>query len=83
MPAILARTHDRARCERLVLHGGDDYELLFTVPPGCVREMEGAVAAAGCTVTCIGEITATTDVVCRRDGRIENAPGSGYDHFAG
>jgi thiamine-monophosphate kinase len=81
--ATLSRFHDRARCERLVLHGGDDYELLFTVPPGRVRAMEGAVEAAGCTVTCIGEITATMDVACLRDGRIEDTPGSGYDHFAG
>lgn len=64
-----------------VLHGGDDYELLFTVPPARV-----AAVAALPGVTRIGEIRAGEGVSLREAGR-ESAAASvagpaGYDHFA-
>jgi thiamine-monophosphate kinase len=64
-----------------VLHGGDDYELLFTVPPARV-----AAVAALPGVTRIGEMRAGEGVSLRESGR-ETAAASvagpaGYDHFA-
>jgi thiamine-monophosphate kinase len=64
-----------------VLHGGDDYELLFTVPPARV-----AAVAALPGVTRIGEMRAGEGVSLREAGR-ETAAASvagpaGYDHFA-
>lgn len=64
-----------------VLHGGDDYELLFTVPPARV-----AAVAALPGVTRIGEMRAGDGVTLREAGR-ETAAASaagpaGYDHFA-
>ena len=64
-----------------VLHGGDDYELLFTVPPARV-----AAVAALPGVTRIGEMRAGDGVTLRESGR-ETAAASvagpaGYDHFA-
>lgn len=64
-----------------VLHGGDDYELLFTVPPARV-----AAVAALPGVTRIGEMRAGDGVTLRESGR-ETAEASvagpaGYDHFA-
>ena len=74
----LATVHDRERCERYVLEGGDDYELLFTLPPGADA---GALAGAGVAVTCIGRIEGTAGVHCVRGGRDVPYAARGYDHF--
>ena len=78
--ATLARRFDRAACERYILHGGDDYELLFTLPPDAappaVRDLDSL-----CAVTCIGEIAAGSGVACRRGAAVAQVPSGGYDHF--
>jgi thiamine-monophosphate kinase len=68
-------------CERFVLSGGDDYELLFTVPPG-VALGSGPAGRDGVPLHCIGAIEAGDAVRCVRDGRRVEAPVQGYDHFA-
>jgi thiamine-monophosphate kinase len=73
--------HDREQSERYVLHGGDDYELLFTLPGDDDRAADIATQA-GCAVHRIGEIVAADGVHCRRDGVGEPIGGLGYDHFA-
>lgn len=45
----------------LCLTGGDDYEILCTVPPGGADAFESATAEAGTPVAAIGKITAGTD----------------------
>jgi thiamine-monophosphate kinase len=77
----LARRHPAAECERLVLSGGDDYELLFTLPPESAPEVE-ALASRELPLHRIGRIEAGTGVQCRRDGRPVSLPTGGYDHFA-
>jgi len=78
--AALARSFDRASCERLVLTGGDDYELLFTLPPSrAAGDLEAL--QAGIAVTCIGEIAAGSEVSCLRHGATVAIPDGGYDHF--
>jgi thiamine-monophosphate kinase len=61
--------------------GGDDYELLFTVP----RRMRGRLRAVvrearGVPVTRIGEMTADRSVGLLRNGRLEPLP-AGFVHF--
>ena len=63
------------------LAGGDDYELLFTVP----RRRRGRLRAVvregrGVPVTCIGELTAGSTIVVSREGRTEPLP-AGFVHF--
>ena len=61
--------------------GGDDYELLFTVPPrrqGRLRAV--ARLARGVTFTRIGMVTRDPAIVLRRGGRDEPLPAS-YAHF--
>jgi thiamine-monophosphate kinase len=61
--------------------GGDDYELLFTVPrkrTGRLRHV--AQQARGVPLTRIGEVTAERDVVLVREGRLEPLP-AGFVHF--
>lgn len=65
---------------RLALHGGDDYELLFTVPPSKARLVPRAVGTA--VLTRIGRITKKRGVVVVGDDGSEHrlAPG-GWDPF--
>ncbi|MCE3285875.1 MAG: hypothetical protein K0R70_2131 [Steroidobacteraceae bacterium] len=80
---MLADAYDRAQCERLVLHGGDDYELLFTMPAdGAAARAAEIAEQAGCAVHRIGRIVAGEGVRCLREGREEPVTGGGYDHFA-
>lgn len=64
----------------LALHGGDDYELLFTVPPQKAKSLPNAVH--GIKLTPIGRITRQAKlVVCDENGReMALAPG-GWDPF--
>lgn len=79
--AELAGRYGRADCERFVLCGGDDYELLFTVPAGRAAAIE-AEAAAVLPVHRLGVVEAGARVRCLRDGHEESWQGAGYDHFA-
>ncbi len=78
--AGLAQAFDPATCERLILRGGDDYELLFTLPPSGSADVPPDLQAVG-PVTCIGEIAAGSGVTCRRHGATVDVPPGGYDHF--
>jgi len=77
----LARRHPAADCERLVLSGGDDYELLFTLPQAAAAEIE-SIASPGLPLHRIGRIETGRGVQCRRDGRPVSLATGGYDHFA-
>lgn len=79
--ARLASRHSARECERLVLCGGDDYELLFTVPPDSARELVAAWAGTP-PLHRIGEVEAAVGVRLVRGGETVAAPGGGYDHFA-
>ncbi|SEP83494.1 thiamine-monophosphate kinase [Ectothiorhodospira magna] len=66
----------------LPLTGGDDYELLFTVPPEHIAAVHQALAIAGCLVTEIGEIEARPGLrVLGPTGNRLLLERSGYDHF--
>ena len=77
----LSGRYDRAACERYMLLGGDDYELLFTLPAHREASLRADLHAAD-AVTCIGEIASGSGVTCVRNGAIVAVPARGYDHFA-
>ena len=79
--AELAGRHAQAECERFVLFGGDDYELLFTVSADRAAGFD-AGAFAGVPVHRIGVVEAGAGVRCERDGCVVDLRGGGYDHFA-
>ncbi|MGH9370539.1 MAG: thiamine-phosphate kinase [Vicinamibacterales bacterium] len=63
------------------LIGGDDYELLFSVPPRRRGRLRHAVRhARGLPVARIGELTASPDLVLIRAGKPEPLP-EGFTHF--
>lgn len=68
--------------DALALHGGEDYELLCTVPEGQVKRLERTQTRLGCPITCIGEIVGGRRIrVERPDGRDATLAAQGYDHF--
>lgn len=67
----------------LALAGGEDYELLFSVPPRREADLHDLAKFAQVPVTRLGRITSAAGelVVRGRDGRPIRAGKSGYDHF--
>jgi thiamine-monophosphate kinase len=77
---------DRDKALQLALHGGEDYELLFTASP----KMHVPRRIAGVPIACIGEMradksrTPRVQLVERFDGRQHTLPlpPGGWEHFA-
>lgn len=66
------------------LHGGEDYELCFTMPERAARALTGEWNAGGTVpVTTVGAIEAGPAAVRlrRRSGAVEPLATGGYDHF--
>ena len=82
LSSALRASFEAAAAERLALGGGDDYELLFTVPPDAERGLETRLGAA-VAITRIGAIVAGRGVKCLRAGHPVAAGIAGHDHFAG
>jgi thiamine-monophosphate kinase len=65
---------------KLALHGGDDYELLFTVPKGKTRLLPRTFG--GVTITPIGEVTLAREItVTDGKGRSRVLKPRGWDPF--
>ena len=70
------------RLLKAVLHGGDDYELLFTLSPEKARLLEQNWLDSYSPVTRIGEINAGEGITLRQEnGELINIAASGYNHF--
>jgi thiamine-monophosphate kinase len=66
-----------------VLAGGDDYEILASVPPPNEAAFRHAATAAGITVTRIGTMTSARGITIEGlDGRSVDLVEAGWDHFA-
>lgn len=82
--AAMTALFDGPARERFALAGGDDYELLFTVPQARIPEFERCIAGQ---IACarIGEIVpfGGERVRCLRDGQPVQIDVRGFDHFAG
>jgi thiamine-monophosphate kinase len=76
-----ARSGGKPAALNRALHGGEDYELLFTVPPPLAGKMPARFA--GVSLTRIGEITAHHGVILLDvSGRAMPLLPLGWDHFA-
>jgi thiamine-monophosphate kinase len=64
----------------LALSGGDDYELLFTVPEDREEALEG-LASAGVPLTRVGTVAAGEGAVLRGPSGERDVAGIGHDHF--
>jgi thiamine-monophosphate kinase len=66
------------------LHGGEDYELLFTAPPDRADQLARRISSeTGTTVSVIGEIIPAGErpELVLPDGSSHPMEGSGWDHF--
>jgi thiamine-monophosphate kinase len=76
----MSARRDRDDPLHLALHGGDDYELLFTVPPRKLRQIPRSFH--GLPISPIGEITPRQELVLiGQDGREVPLPNRGWDPF--
>ena len=72
----------RELAREYALTGGDDYELLFTVPLARLGAMTNAVARGLGPVTRIGSLVAGSGVRVFARGGVMQFSGKGFDHFA-
>lgn len=81
--AALARA-DPALAMRCLLAGGDDYELLFTAPPGEHAAIQALSTELGLALSCVGQVQPAAAgaalVVLDAGGAPMPAP-DGFDHF--
>ena len=64
------------------LCGGDDYELVFTVPPMACATVQALAEELGLPITEIGQVTAGTGLLCLDEaGKEMNTVIGGYEHF--
>jgi thiamine-monophosphate kinase len=72
---------DAADALGLALHGGEDYQLLFTVSPAKVAKIPRHLGRI--PLHCIGEIRTTRGInMVTPDGKALPVEAHGYDHFA-
>jgi thiamine-monophosphate kinase len=77
-----ARGRDEQDARAYAEHGGEDFELLFTVRPRDVGKLPASLG--GVPVTRVGEIRPRrSGVKIVRDGRAQDFRPRGFDHFAG
>lgn len=70
-----------ADMKAVVLSGGDDYELVFTAPPGAVSALIALSARLSMPISRIGVVNATSGVrVTDEDGRDVRIEKTGYSH---
>lgn len=72
--------------DEFALHGGEDYELLFTAPASVINQARSLVkTGTGVEITVIGEVTRENVgvvTVIDRTGAERPTKAGGYDHFA-
>lgn len=79
--SLLTAMFDPEQCEQLILNGGDDYELLFTISPSSLPQLNMIAKSVGVRCSSIGVITADEHVVCLRGNEQVTIADSGFDHF--
>lgn len=81
--AALRACLDEDQAIALVLSGGDDYELCFTVPPASLNRLRSLAAGWDCGYSEIGAVETRPGLRYRHaDGSIFSLSNRGYDHFA-
>jgi thiamine-monophosphate kinase len=84
-PTFRAHLQQHPGLINLALAGGEDYELLCTVPPAHLAAALAAGDRAGVPLTVVGTVTAPAGGLQLRtdDGRLRPLQVRGYDHFGG
>ncbi len=64
-----------------ILSGGDDYELCFTCAEKDISEIKKCMKSNDINITCIGKITAGSNVKCYLNNELITLNKIGYNHF--
>jgi thiamine-monophosphate kinase len=81
LSAALRAVVSGARAIDLALAAGDDYELLFAVPPKRFAELKAAADRLNLMLTVIGELRSGSGVAWSLDGKEFVSGVRGFDHF--
>jgi thiamine-monophosphate kinase len=80
--AQLVAVAGETRAREMVLTGGEDYELCFTVPPQNVERMTRELPPSVWGYTAIGVLGEAAGAIVTRGGSVMDFSHSGFDHFA-
>ncbi len=75
-----ANEHD-TDLDNFVFHGGEEFELLFTVRPDVWEDLEKRFEDVDTKISKIGEVKTGKGVQLLRNGQKEKLPDRGYEHF--
>jgi thiamine-monophosphate kinase len=79
---IMQKTLSFEDAVNLALSGGDDYELLFTVPEHNKVGVETALSHFGVSITCIGQMNATKIITTTLNNKSVPINSAGFEHFS-
>lgn len=65
---------------QLALHGGEEYELLFTARPDVKVAVEQVASELGTSIATIGEVVIGGGIQLERHGKLEQMPAGGFEH---
>ncbi|MGD8361421.1 MAG: thiamine-phosphate kinase [Gemmatimonadota bacterium] len=84
LPELEAWSGERDECLRLALHGGEDYELCITAPPGALGPLAPAFEKEfGIPLSQVGEVADGRGVRLRGSLGVKGVPHGGFSHFEG
>jgi thiamine-monophosphate kinase len=78
---LLATKDSRIEPLQLALHGGEEYELLFTSPPETRNRIAEMSEEFALPITLIGRVVADKGLQLERNGSLEAILPSGYEHM--
>ena len=80
---VVSSHFDDEQVQRMVLSGGDDYELCFTAPKKKHGEIVNLSTQLALPLSCIGRITGGSGLIVRAEnGDPINFEETGFDHFS-
>jgi len=82
LSVALKRACGEDRAHALALLGGDDYELLFSVPPARIGALQRDLPPAEWSYARIGTLVGELGARVLRHGNVMDFAHSGFDHFA-
>jgi thiamine-monophosphate kinase len=67
----------------LAFNGGEEYELVFTYPPGKESKIRAALKGVGCELLNLGVVSESKEIVYRHQDQLVPIKKGGWNHFTG
>ena len=75
-----SKQHEGYDCMSMALHGGEEFELLFTAGPDEDRRLSELSAALGMPITAIGEVISRREMLLELEGKTAPLEAGGFEH---